>query len=435
VSIKPKAFLSSSFADEDKAVVAAVIGILNELGIEFFQADVVPVLPDSIIGKVIEYELFIAVLTPREGRQISNSVASEIGMALATNKNLILLRDDNLPVQPFWRERFQLAFNRSAVERLDAKALENLKNGVIRQCQFYGYNLAGPDQELQRRYKFAQDHAVLLGSKVLGFFHDILYQNEVRDKVAKNFPTKADRRANRFIIEAIESDALTKDDGIISEESERDSRRVKPIIEEFEFVWIIDPLDGTLNFAYNFPFFCVSLGLLREGRPVLGVLYNPTDLGLYCGMAGYPSECLNLASGTRQPLALASKKTKLEDCIVMSHLSSNAGPRRKTIEILDAIMDNCRAVRMLGSGQMALASLGLGQFDIFFNYQTNIWDIVPGYVILKGAGGYITTSLSSGDAWNWQSRGVVAASNAIIGEKFRNFLYNRLGSDFPLLES
>lgn len=281
------------------------------------------------------------------------------------------------------------------------------------------------------RYEFAKVQAQSLGSTILGYFNEVLHRNEVRDRAVKNFPTKADIRANEMIIDKIRNDTLIKGDGIISEESIKDLESVERIIEESEFVWIIDPLDGTLNFAYGFPFFCVSIGLIRNKEPVLGVIYNPSTQELYCGRRGFASECFDLKSGTKRLLELKSGKSKLEDCIVMSHLSSNRGTRKKTIAVLDQLMENCRSVRMLGSGQMALVSLALGQFDIFFNYQTHIWDIVPGYVILKGAGGYATSSLEEDNKWNWKSQGILAASNSKIGEEFRKFLYSELKRNFP----
>ena len=86
---------------------------------------------------------------------------------------------------------------------------------------------------------------------------------------------------------------------------------------------------------------------------------------------------------------------------------------------------------MLGSGQMALAALARGQFDVFFNYQTHIWDIVPGYVILKGAGGFATSTLQEDESWVWQSRGIVGAVNPSVGEEFVRFLKRHVQGDFP----
>ena len=175
-----------------------------------------------------------------------------------------------------------------------------------------------------------------LGSEQL---HAGGHRNEIKDHAVKNFPTEADYRANNIIVRAIQDDALTARDGIVSEEHIEKVSDMKQIIENREFVWIIDPLDGTLNFAYGFPFFCVSLGLMRRGFPVLGVLYNPTTQELYCGRTGFSSECVELSTGRNRTLRLASSKGELADCIVMTHLQSNKIPRRHTINVLDNLVN------------------------------------------------------------------------------------------------
>jgi myo-inositol-1(or 4)-monophosphatase len=314
----------------------------------------------------------------------------------------------------------------------DEQEILSIRTAIVELLGWYGYQLGESDPELERRYNFAKSQAQFLGSTILGYFNEVLYQNDVRDRAVRNFPTQADKRANNIVVNAIQHDSVTREDGIVSEESMEDIEGLRKTIESSEFVWIIDPLDGTLNFAYAFPFFCVSLGLLREGQPVLGIIYNPTTQELYCGRKGRTSECFDLSTGTKRTLELNSSKKLLEDCVVMTHLSiSNREARNKTISILDRLIHNTRGVRMLGSGQRALVSLALGQFDMFFNYHTHIWDIVPGYVILKNAGGYATSSLETGDVWDWRSRGILAASNAEIGEKLRQFLHGELRGNFP----
>jgi myo-inositol-1(or 4)-monophosphatase len=429
------AFLSSSFSPDDGPVVEKFRSLLEQLGIDCYQARNVPDLHEAIFDKIAECDLFIAVLTPRDGEDPSSYVSLEVGVALGKGKNIIIFREDSVPVQRAYAYRNQKEFRREALLKGDPRHIGELGAAIKEHCSKYGIDLREPaiDRELERRYQFAKDHAQQLGTKVLGYFNDSLYRNKVRDVAAKNFPTDADHRANKMIISAIESDALTHDDGIVSEESFHDEGNVRKAVEENEFTWIIDPLDGTLNFAYGFPYFCVSIGLLRNKEPVMGVLYHPPSQELYGGLRGKPSQHIDLKSGVRRNIHLQSRKTELRDSIVMTHLSSERDPRRKTIGVLDSVMESCRSVRVLGSGQMALLSVALGQFDVFFNYQTNIWDIVPGYVIIKGAGGYVTSSLEGDPNWNWRSKGVVAAANPTIGAKFKDCLRAALGKDFPTL--
>lgn len=427
-----EAFVSSSFGSDDKKVVDKIIAILSDLDIECFQAKNVPFIPGSIIESILRHRLYVAILTPKTSGEVSASVSFEVGVARSHGKQVIILREDVLPLQSFYADYHQKPFNRDRILRDDPAEVAEMRSAVIEICRFYGYELGEPDMELQRRYEFARVQAQHLGTTILGYFNETLYRNKVKDKAVKNFPTEADRHANSLIENAIRNDFTTRSDSIVSEESSRDRESVKRVIREADFVWIVDPLDGTMNFAYGFPFFCISLGLLRNQSPVLGVIYNPQTQELYCGRAGYGSECFDLRTGTRRRLHLSKAKSDLEDCVVMTHLSSDRDARTQTISILDDLMVKCRAVRMLGSGQMALVSLALGQFDVFFNYQTYIWDVVPGYVILRGAGGYITNSLQKPDAWDWRSRGVLAASNQLIGEQCRKFLGAKFPDDFPV---
>lgn len=442
--MSPSAFVSSSFSKEDKVVVSKIIKVLKELGIEYYQAQYVPELPDGIVKKIKEHDLFIAILTPGNTKRSSlntkkpsgntktpsDYVKFEIAAAITSEKTVIILREDVVRFQTIYGRYQQQEFNREKLVKGNKKQIKDIKKGITEKCISYGLKIGKIDPELDRRYEFAKSYAQQLGSRILGFFNESLYRNEIKDHAVKNFPTEADRRANNIIVHAIQNETLTMNDGIISEENMANEQEVLKILNDKEFVWIIDPLDGTLNFAYGFPFFCVSLGLIREGKPVMGVLYNPPTQELYCSTIDSQPECIDLKSGTKRQLKLGSTKEKLSDCIVMTHLSSHDIPRKHTINILDDIMRSCRSIRMLGSGQMALATLSLSQFDIFFNFQTNIWDIVPGYVIVKAAGGYVTSSLE-GENWDWKSRGIIAATNGVVGEEFRKLLSKKLTESFP----
>ncbi|MFX0203131.1 MAG: inositol monophosphatase family protein [Candidatus Hodarchaeota archaeon] len=429
--MKPDIFISSSFHTNDEPVLNSIKRILDGLGIPYYQAHVVPDIPDSIIAQISQHNLFMAILTKEDSGQLSPSVSFEIGVAITLKKHLIILREDTVNVQSMYSNKLQTPFNREALTKNDKNEVSRIINSIKELYGYYGFDLTDIDPKVQQRYDFARGQVQLLGSTILAFFNDVMYRNTVRDKAVKNFPTEADRRANRIIVGAIQDEVLTRDDGIISEESIGDIVKVRKIINEHEFVWIIDPLDGTLNFAYGFPFFCVSIGLLRRKEPIMGVLFNPTTQELFCGLSGRPSMCFDLKTGSKCNMVLDSAKTDLEDCIVMTHLSSHKEPRLRTINILDQLMESCRSVRMLGSGQLALIALSLGQFDIFYNFQTNIWDIVPGYVIIKGAGGFVSSTLSGPPRWSWKSKGVVAALNASIGNQITKLIHTKLKCDFP----
>ena len=424
-------FVSSSFAQEDKPLVAVILRLLAGAGLTCRQGEVVPVIPHDILRLIDDSELFACILTPRTIDTVSSAVSFEVGAAVHARKNMIVLRQSEVPVQSMYSDRAQISFDRNALLSEDTNELDRLTETVRELLMWYGLS-EREDPDIDMRFELAKREAHQLGSTVMAYFHDSLYVNSVRDGTIQNFPTEADEEANQIIKNAIRRQALTRRDGVISEEEIKDPSLVKRLVLEKEFVWIIDPLDGTLNFAYGFPFFCVSLGLLRQGIPVMGVIYDPTAQELYSAVAGRQAEAFDFKTGVRRTLVLESSHGKgLGDAIVMTHLSSNAEARAATLKVLDQIMRTCRGVRMLGSGQMALAALARGQFDVFFNYQTHIWDIVPGYVILKGAGGFATSLLQGDEQWTWQSRGVVAAASTAVGQGFVTFLRRHISGEFP----
>jgi Archaeal fructose-1,6-bisphosphatase and related enzymes of inositol monophosphatase family len=422
-----KAFLSSNFDPIDKNLVDKFKEIILSLNIEIYQANYIPKIREGITQRIAELDMVVTILTEKMPNAPSDYVKFELATALALNKPVIIFREDNIEIQDIYKEFNQIEFSRKDLLQSDELAIERIENAILEHLEYYKLKVNVVDPEIEKRYDFAKAQAQLLGSKILGYFNNTLYKNKVRNANVKNFPTDADIEANEIIRRAIKDDFTTKKDGIISEETKDD---IVKILNENEFVWIIDPLDGTLNFAYNFPFFCISIGLLRKGKPILGVLYNPTTQELYCGLEHTKSYCLDLKLGIKRMLKIENSITDLKDCILMTHLSSDRNYRKITIDILDTLAENCRSIRMLGSGQMALASLSLGQFDVFYNYCTNIWDIVPGFVILKGAGGYVSTSMEKDNYWDLYSRGIIAAANSEIGEKFRRLIRKELNTDF-----
>lgn len=429
-----KAFLSSSFSEDDKSLVDLLKRILESKGIECFQAENPYKITEGIIESIKECEIYCAILTPRYKDIVSSSVSFEVGVALSHGKNAIIFREDSLPIQTMYPNHLQKPFNHEKLLNNDTKEIEKIGTTIKDLLKQFGYE-GLLDESIKERYDFAKEQAQVLGVTILRYYNDIFYPNLIKDKNVKNFPTDADIEANKIIKTTIISDRTFKKDLIISEEETKNPDIIRDILNQSysDFVWVIDPLDGTLNFAYKFPYFGVSIGLIKNGEPVFGVIYNPTTQEIYCGAKDTQSEAIDISNGTKRVLKLNSYKQELEDCILMTHLQSKEEPRKVTIKNLNLIMKSCRSIRILGSGQMAMLSIALGQFDIFFNYSTNIWDVVPVSMILKGAGGYVTTSLKKDDSWDFNSKGVLAACNSDIGRKIRKKLCRAIKEDFPVL--
>jgi myo-inositol-1(or 4)-monophosphatase len=145
-------------------------------------------------------------------------------------------------------------------------------------------------------------------------------------------------------------------------------------------IWIVDPLDGTINYANGIPFFCISIALVADGRPVVGVVYDPTRDETFAGAIDGPS----LRNG--QPIQVGDKD-KLEDLVVTLAVGGR-GTVRKRHEALKAI----RAHRSMGSAALTLVYVACGRFDIYAQGAgLSAWDVAAAGLIAERAGATVTT--------------------------------------------
>jgi len=145
-------------------------------------------------------------------------------------------------------------------------------------------------------------------------------------------------------------------------------------------VWIVDPLDGTVNYANGIPFFCISIALVADGRPVLGVVHDPTRGETFAAAIDGPA----LRNG--EPIEVGDKEL-LEDLVVTLAIGGR-GTVRKRHEALKAI----RAHRSMGSAALTLAYVACGRFDIYAQGAgLSAWDVAAAGLIAERAGATVTS--------------------------------------------
>jgi myo-inositol-1(or 4)-monophosphatase len=145
-------------------------------------------------------------------------------------------------------------------------------------------------------------------------------------------------------------------------------------------VWIVDPLDGTVNYANGIPFFCISIALVADGRPVLGVVYDPTRDETFAGAIDGPS----LRNG--QPIEVGRKKL-LEDLVVTLAVGGRGAARRR-----HAALKTIRANRSMGSASLTLSYVACGRFDVYAQGAgLSAWDVAAAGLIAQRAGATVTT--------------------------------------------
>ena len=190
-----------------------------------------------------------------------------------------------------------------------------------------------------------------------------------------NLVTEMDRRAEAEILERLR-DAFP-DDAILSEEAGaaggRSGRR-----------WIVDPLDGTTNYAHGLPLFGVSIALQADGRVVLGIVYDPSRDELFVAERG--------AGATLNDARIrVSSTASLDESLLVTGFPYNIRQTRDTnLPEYAAFSVRARAVRRLGSAVLDLSYVACGRFDDFWELQLGAWDVAAGSLLVEEAGGLIT---------------------------------------------
>ena len=195
-------------------------------------------------------------------------------------------------------------------------------------------------------------------------------------KQTNDFVTEIDQAAEAIIIETL----LTAypGHGILAEESgsEHGAR-------DSEFVWIIDPLDGTTNFIHGFPVYCVSIALAVRGKVEQAVVYDPTRNDLFCATKGR-------GAYLNDRRIRVAKRNQLKDCLISTGFPYRPGDRLKSyLNMLGEVMSQCAGVRRPGAAALDLAYVAAGYADGFFETGLKVWDVAAGSLLVTEAGGLV----------------------------------------------
>jgi len=173
------------------------------------------------------------------------------------------------------------------------------------------------------------------------------------------------------------------------------------------YAWIVDPLDGTTNYAHHLPVFCVSIGVLERGVPLLGVIYDPLLDQLFVAERGQGAR-LNGA-----PIH-ASAVAEVRRAVISLDWAHADVVRAQSLAILNRLAPACGTVRALGSAALALAYVSAGWLDAYYNLALKPWDAAAGCLLVAEAGGRCTDL--SGGAYRVDIPGCLASNGEIHGE-------------------
>ena len=199
---------------------------------------------------------------------------------------------------------------------------------------------------------------------------------KITNKEGINNPvTEADHAAEKAIFEVIKKDF--PDHFILSEEAGE-------IKMDSEYKWIIDPIDGTINFANNIPICCVSIGVEHKGKMIMGAVYNPFMNEFY-----FAEKAVGAWLNDKK-LTVTKKDKVINSCLVTgfpyTYLDAPNGP----LQVFEKLIRKGVPVRRLGSAALDLCWLAAGRFDGFYEHKLQAWDSAAGFLIVEEAGGKVT---------------------------------------------
>ena len=198
--------------------------------------------------------------------------------------------------------------------------------------------------------------------------------SEVILSTNKDIKLKADILAEKAIKAIIENES---DYPILAEESGLSSKTIPNIF------WVVDPLDGTANYSRNIPICCVSIALISDLKPVLGVIYDFINNDLYEGST-YTKALLN-----NKEISV-SKVTSPQEGILVTGLPNNTDYSDEAMLKMVKDFQSWRKVRMIGSAAMASVYVATGKADVYKEFGTYLWDVAAGAAIVNAAGGTAT---------------------------------------------
>ena len=198
--------------------------------------------------------------------------------------------------------------------------------------------------------------------------------DKIEVKSLNSLVSYVDKGAEQILVDGLKK--ILPQAGFITEEN---TANIKA-----EFQWVIDPLDGTTNFIHKIPAYCVSVGLIKDGKEILGVVHEITK-----------DECFHAwqnggAFLNGKPIHVSNTNLLSESLIATGFPYENFDTLSKYLTTLSNLMQKTRGIRRIGSAALDLAYVACGRFDGFYEFNLNAWDVCGGACIVTEAGGTVT---------------------------------------------
>lgn len=217
--------------------------------------------------------------------------------------------------------------------------------------------------------------------------------------------TEADKQSEEKIISIIKTYYPNHD--ILGEETGTHGSH------KAEYLWVVDPLDGTTNFAHNFPHFAVSIGLVKNDQIIMGIVYDPCKNELFWaaeGMGAY----LNSA-----PISVSSIETLENSLLATGFAPNKAQALEENLGYFKQFMFKSQAVRRPGAASLDICYVACGRLDGFWEMKLNPWDVTAGACIARESGGKVTNFYSNDfDIYNK----TILVSNGLLHDQMKEII-------------
>ncbi|HEY9488550.1 MAG TPA: inositol monophosphatase family protein [Chryseosolibacter sp.] len=226
--------------------------------------------------------------------------------------------------------------------------------------------------------------------------------------VFNNLVSYVDKEAEKALVKELRK--IFPAAGFITEEGTVEQSR------QNEYNWIIDPLDGTTNFLHGLPLYAISMGLTRNGKAILGVIYDICQKECYHAVENSP------AFRDGNIIKVSAIPTLNESLLATGFPYYHSDKRDDYLDIIKEFLNETHGIRRLGSAAMDLAYVACGRLEGFFEYNLHPWDIAAGTIIVQQAGGKIS-DFTGGDDFLFGKQ--FCASNTSVHEEMLQIIQSR----------
>lgn len=226
--------------------------------------------------------------------------------------------------------------------------------------------------------------------------------------VFNNLVSYVDKESEKALVKALGK--LLPKAGFITEEGTVEQSG------EHEYNWIIDPLDGTTNFLHGVPMYAISIGLARNGKAIMGVIYDISRQQCYHANEHSP------AFVDDQEISVSAIPTLSEGLLATGFPYYHSDKRDDYLDIIKEFLNETHGIRRFGSAAMDLAFVACGRLEGFFEYNLHPWDVAAGTVIVQRAGGTIS-DFKGGDEFLFGTQ--FCASNTLVHEEMIKIISTR----------